>query len=166
MKNQEKPYRKNVGILVFNSQMKVLVGDRVDHPENYQLPQGGIDEGENPEDAAIRELYEETGLKLQKPVFEIPEWLSYDFPEHIPEHLKKYRGQTQKWFFFHWDGDIQSLDLNSSHHREFRTLKWMDIDVLVNSIIEFKKEVYLKIQKYFYEFVPEYLKTLYEKEKR
>lgn len=157
MDQNKKPYRKNVGIVVFNSKRKVLVGDRVDYPNKFQFPQGGIDENEDPKDAAIRELYEEVGLKLQKPVFEIPEWLYYEFPEDIPEYLKKYRGQMQKWFFFHWDGDPTNLNLDT-HIREFRTVKWMDIEILVENIVEFKKEVYQKILKYFYDFVPKYLK--------
>jgi putative (di)nucleoside polyphosphate hydrolase len=154
--DQNKPYRKNVGMVVFNSQKLVLVGDRVDYPEKYQFPQGGIDENETPLEAAIRELYEEIGLKLEKPVYEIPEWLTYEFPEDIPEYLKKYRGQLQKWFFFFWDGDLRQLNLEN-HIREFRTVKWMDIDTLVNNIVAFKKDVYKVIKKHFDEFVPKFL---------
>ncbi|MFN3604526.1 MAG: RNA pyrophosphohydrolase [Leptonema sp. (in: bacteria)] len=155
---EDKPYRKNVGIVVFNSSQKVLVGDRIDYPEKYQFPQGGIDDNETPVEAAIRELYEETGLKLEKPIFEIPQWLYYDFPEDIPEDLKKYKGQMQKWFFFHWNGNLESLNLNT-HIREFRTLKWIDIDILVENIVEFKKKVYQVIKEYFYKVIPEYLKN-------
>ncbi len=144
----EKPYRKNVGMIVFNSQGKVLVGDRVDYPEKFQFPQGGIDDDEAPLEAAHRELYEEIGLKLENPVFEVPEWLYYEFPEEIPEHLKKYRGQTQKWFFFKWDGDFSLLNLDL-HQREFRSLKWMDFEELIEHIVPFKKEVYKKLYKYF-----------------
>ncbi len=156
---QEKPYRNNVGMIIFNSRGEVLVGDRIDYPEKFQFPQGGIDEGETPEEAARRELYEEIGLDLQHPVFEIPEWLFYDFPEDIPEHLKKYRGQRQKWFFYHWDGDPATLNLNT-HLREFRSVKWMHMDELVKNIVEFKKNVYKTIFRYYKYFVPEYLKQM------
>lgn len=158
LKNDEnKPYRNNVGMIIFNSRGEVLVGDRIDYPEKFQFPQGGIDEGENPEDAAKRELYEEIGLKVDHPVFEIPEWLLYEFPEDIPDHLRKYRGQRQKWFFYYWDGDLSTLNLNI-HQREFRTVKWMNIEELVQNIVEFKKNVYKTILKYYHHFVPEFLK--------
>ncbi len=155
--NHDKPYRNNVGMIVFNSQGEVLVGDRIDYPEKFQFPQGGIDEGESPEEAAKRELYEEIGLALEKPIFEIPEWLMYDFPEDIPDYLKQYKGQRQKWFFYYWDGDPSTLNLNT-HQREFRTVKWMNIEELVQNIVEFKKEVYRTILKYYQQIVPEYLK--------
>jgi putative (di)nucleoside polyphosphate hydrolase len=154
--NKLKPYRKNVGMVVFNSQKQVLVGDRIDYPEKYQFPQGGIDEGETPLKAAQRELYEEIGLKLDNPVYEIPEWLKYEFPEDIPKHLKKYRGQMQKWFFFYWDGDPSQLKLDN-HIKEFRTVKWMELNTLVENIVEFKKDVYKIIKKHFDEFVPKFL---------
>ncbi len=158
----DKPYRKNVGIVVFNSKKQVLVGDRVDYPEKYQFPQGGIDEGENPIDAAKRELYEEIGLELDNPVYEIPEWLYYEFPEDIPDHLKKYRGQMQKWFFFFWDGDISQLKLDN-HIREFRTVKWDTLDNIVENIVEFKKDVYKIIKKHFEEFIFRFLNTINKK---
>lgn len=145
MKNKEKPYRKNVGIVVFNSSGRVLAGERIQYPGIFQFPQGGLDKGENPVDAARRELYEETGLLLrEEPVYEIPDWLYYEFPEDIPAHLKKYRGQAQKWFFFKWDGEISQLKLDL-HEREFLTVKWYEIQKLVDEIVEFKKATYLRV---------------------
>ncbi len=141
-----KPYRPNVGIVVFNDEGKVLVGERIQYPGIFQFPQGGIDDGEEPYVAALRELYEETSLKLDdnQPAGEISEWLYYDFPEDIPEHLKMYQGQKQKWYFFHWNGDITRLELDI-HVREFSTVKWEDLTQVVSDIVEFKRPVYLKV---------------------
>jgi len=138
----DRPYRKNVGIVVFNSQGFVLAGERSDRPGAFQLPQGGLDEGESPEAAARRELLEETSLDFRGPVaFEFLNWLSYDFPPEAPENLKKYRGQKQRWFFFFWDGDVDSLNLASSCG-EFSRLAWKDLGDLVKGIADFKKPVY------------------------
>ncbi|MCB1166099.1 MAG: RNA pyrophosphohydrolase [Leptospiraceae bacterium] len=154
-----KPYRKNAGMIVFNAAGKVLAGDRIEYPGHFQLPQGGIDEGEEPRAAALRELYEEVGLKLEAPVGEIPAWLNYEFPEDIPKKLKKYRGQTQKWFYFFWNGLPEDLDLDV-HEREFRSVCWMDLDQLAQNIIPFKKEVYAEIRRHALPFISGYLKKI------
>lgn len=140
-----KPYRKNVGIVVFNSKGLVLVGERVQFPGIFQFPQGGMDDGEKPLEAARRELLEETGLKIDDPpAGEIEDWLTYEFPENIPAHLKKYRGQEQKWFFFFWDGDPSQLRLDL-HEREFLSVKWDDLEKICADIVEFKKPVYSRV---------------------
>ncbi|MBI3396807.1 MAG: RNA pyrophosphohydrolase [Spirochaetia bacterium] len=137
-----KPYRDNVGIVVFNSRGMVLVGERVQYPGIFQFPQGGMDAGETPLQAAVRELYEETSLEMSgAPAGELPDWLLYDFPQDIPAHLKKYAGQRQKWFFFFWDGDTADLKLDL-HEREFTSVKWSDLDEIADSIVSFKKPVY------------------------
>ncbi len=151
-----KPYRLNAGMIVFNSSGLVLAGDRIQYPGHFQFPQGGIDEGEDARDAAIRELYEELGLKLDNPEGEIPGWLTYEFPEDIPAHLKKFRGQKQKWFYFRWDGDPSSLDLDL-HEREFNTVLWMELSELVANIIPFKREVYKEIEKHARKFISSHL---------
>ncbi|MBU42182.1 MAG: RNA pyrophosphohydrolase [Spirochaetaceae bacterium] len=153
----DKPYRLNAGMIVFNSSGQVLAGDRIQYPGHFQFPQGGIDDGEDPETAAIRELYEEIGLQPGRPVGEIPGWLTYEFPEDIPDHLKKFRGQKQKWFYFRWDGQPSELDLEW-HEREFNTVRWMELTELVQNIIPFKQQVYREIQKHARRFIPEYLK--------
>lgn len=152
---KEKPYRLNAGQVVFNSEGKVLTGDRIQYPGAFQYPQGGLDKGEDPKDAAVRELYEETSLKLE-PVHEIEQWLTYDFPEDIPDHLKKYRGQKQKWFLFHWDGDPADLNLDI-HEREFRSMKWMNISEVTRLIVPFKKPVYLELQRIIEPWIRSYL---------
>lgn len=137
-----KPYRDNVGVVVFNSLGKVLVGERIQYPGVFQFPQGGLDAGEDPETGARRELEEETSLRMEAPpAGEIEEWLTYEFPEDIPAHLKKYRGQRQKWFFFFWDGDPSTLRLDL-HDREFLSVKWADLDRIADEIVAFKKPVY------------------------
>lgn len=156
-----KPYRPNVGIVVFNNDGNVLVGERIHYPEVFQFPQGGMDDGETPEQAAKRELYEEVGLNLDNnsPVGEINEWLYYDFPEDIPDHLKKWAGQKQKWFFFHWDGSVAQLDLQV-HEQEFRRVKWDNLDKIAESIVEFKRPVYSRIREEGSRIITDYLKNL------
>ncbi len=145
-------------MIVFNASGLVLAGDRIQYPGHFQFPQGGIDDGEEPGEAAIRELYEELGLQLKAPEGEIPGWLTYEFPEDIPPHLKKYRGQKQKWFYFRWDGDPDSLDLEI-HEREFNSVRWMELSELVRNIIPFKKDVYREIEKHARRFISEHLQS-------
>lgn len=146
MEGNSKPYRLNVGIVVFNQKGEVLAGERLQYPGVFQYPQGGIDKGEDPLDGAKRELYEETGLKLSDPpIGEVTDWLTYEFPVDIPKHLKKFRGQKQKWFFFFWDGQIESLQLDV-HEREFSSVKWANIQELTANIVEFKKPVYERVR--------------------
>jgi putative (di)nucleoside polyphosphate hydrolase len=137
-----KPYRKNVGAVVFNQRGQVLAGERMDRAGPLQFPQGGLDAGEEPLTGALRELYEETGLRpADDPVAELPDWLRYDFPSDVPKKLQKYQGQEQKWFFFFWDGDPAKLSLDH-HSQEFSRLVWTDFAELVQGIVPFKRGVY------------------------
>lgn len=142
----KKGYRKNVAVVVFNRLGQVLAGERAGKKGALQFPQGGVDAGETPLEAARRELWEETGLKLEgPPVYEIEEWLAYDFPAEIDNpKLRKYRGQEQKWFFFRWDGDPSTLNLDV-HHREFDRLLWTELTTVSESIVDFKKAVYRRV---------------------
>ena len=155
-----RPYRKNVGIVVFNSQGQVLVGERMGMSGSVQMPQGGTDDGEEPLAAALRELEEETGLSLSgPPQIEILNWLSYDFPEDVPDKLKKYRGQMQKWFFFYWDGDPASLSLDH-HQQEFSRLFWADFEDVVTRVVAFKQEVYRTLFETGRTFIKQYVAAL------
>lgn len=149
-----KPYRDNVGMVVFNRAGLVLAGDRIQYPGSFQFPQGGMDADETPLAAALRELYEETGLQLSQPTAEVADWLTYEFPEDIPAHLKRYRGQRQKWFFFEWDGDPSALNLDT-HVREFRSMRWMQLDDLIHQIVPFKAETYHRIGEEARRLLPE-----------
>jgi putative (di)nucleoside polyphosphate hydrolase len=154
----KKPYRKNVGVVVFNRSGKLLVGEREQFPGAWQFPQGGIDDGEDPKNAALRELYEETGVKPIELICEYPKWISYDFPSDLKLNGKMnlYRGQTQKWFLGYWDGSPKDciLDLEEI---EFVRVDFMTWDEIIQKIVSFKKDIYAEIR---IEFEPEIINYL------
>ncbi|MCB1192516.1 MAG: RNA pyrophosphohydrolase [Leptospiraceae bacterium] len=154
-----KPYRKNVGMVVFNAEGKVLMGERLHFRGSWQFPQGGIDKKEDPREAAKRELYEEVGIKDGEFVYEHPEWLSYDFPPDMDlHHLKKYKGQIQKWFLIYWNHGVEECDLDQ-HEREFQELKFIPINNCMDTIVGFKKDVYKKVVEEFAPKIKEYLEV-------
>ena len=150
------PYRSNVGIMMVNEQEYVFVGQRLDNNQNaWQMPQGGIDAGEDPETAAYRELLEETGVKKQDVRFiaSSSKWLSYDLPEDLIPILwnGKFRGQKQKWFLFKFLGE--DVDINiATEHPEFSKWKWISKENLLKEIVPFKKSVYENVLKEFKNF--------------
>ncbi len=158
-----KPYRKNVGIVIFNSKGEVLVGERINIKGSWQFPQGGIDEGEDLLTAAKREIYEEVGIQNPEFVYEYPDWLNYDFPSNldIPK-AKKYKGQTQKWFLFYWDNPAANCILDV-HEREFAKVKFIEIQEVLKSVAPFKLKVYKQIIAKFEPIIQEYLKNIYNK---
>lgn len=152
------PYRPCVGIMVLNPEGRVWMGRRIMVPNGemegasqlWQMPQGGIDEGENPAAAALRELYEETGMRTVSLLAEAPEWINYDLPAHLVGiALKgKYRGQTQKWFAYRFEGDESEIAINpppGGHEAEFDAWDWKEMEELPELIVPFKREVYRQV---------------------
>jgi len=156
------PYRPCVGVAVFNHNGRVFIGKRrggpehVDATHSWQMPQGGVDPGEDPWPAALRELYEETNIRSAKKLGEIAEWLSYDIPRAIVgEAWKgKYRGQTQKWFAVRFTGDEGEIDINrpGGHKPEFIAWRWEQLERLPALIIPFKRKVYERVVREFATF--------------
>ena len=145
-------YRIGVGILLLNEEKKIFVGKRIDiKSEAWQMPQGGIIKGEVLEDAAYRELYEETGIKKAKIIFKSKKWFQYNIPLSLKKKLWKgrYLGQKQKWFVMKFNGD-DNKDINLNIDKaEFCNWKWVNLNELENLIVPFKKEMYKKIIKEF-----------------
>ena len=154
-----KEYRKNVGVVVFNAKGLVLLGNRISHRSSWQFPQGGMDDNEDPLVAAKRELYEEVGIDNAEFVYEVPEWLSYDFPANLDlPHMKGFKGQTQKWFLAYWDYPASNCKLDV-HEREFETVQFFPLNNAANTIVEFKKEIYKKLIEVLRPEIDSYLKN-------
>ena len=148
------PYRPCVGVAVFNPQGLVFVGRRKgmaeDAPFAWQMPQGGIDEGEDPMDAAHRELFEETGISTVTPVAEASDWLNYDLPTGTKKKWQdRYRGQTQKWFAFRFGGDDSEVRLDLHGKPEFDTWRWIPLAETPSLVVPFKRPVYEQIVEEF-----------------
>ncbi len=148
-------YRKNVGIVLFNHQKKVLVCARADCSEmNWQFPQGGIDNGEQIVDAAVRELREETGIVSAELTAVLPKSLKYDFPKNVLEHSKSlgrpFIGQDQSWVLFYFTGTDDEIDFKTNPDEiEFKAYEWIDIDEAPKRIVPFKKMVYTQVVEAF-----------------
>ena len=141
------PLRLGVGAIVLNEKNKVFVGKRKDNPVNkWQMPQGGVNEGEKLIDAMKRELEEETGIKNIKILKEIDGWSEYELPNYLLGRIwkGKYRGQKQKWFIVRFLGKDEEINLKTTHP-EFIEWQWLDIENLPSVIVHFKKKVYEKL---------------------
>jgi len=138
------PMRLGVGAVVLNEKNNVFVGKRIDNPINkWQMPQGGVDNGENLEQAMRRELEEETSIKNIKILKEIDKWFEYELPSNLLGKIwkGKFRGQKQRWFIIRFLGNEKEINLKT-RNPEFNQWKWIKIEDLPNVIVDFKKEVY------------------------
>lgn len=137
-------YRRNVGIMLLNSQNWIFVGQRRDMPSAaWQMPQGGIDKGESPRQAALRELEEEAGTDKATILAESAGWLTYDLPEELRQKLwrGRWRGQSQKWFVMRFTGQDDDININTKHP-EFSHWQWAPADRIVDMIVPFKRDLY------------------------
>ena len=146
---QKLPLRTGVGIIVLNKQNKIFVGKRKDNPgDKWQMPQGGVDEGEDYITAMKRELLEETSIQNIEIIKEIEKIYQYELPENLVGIIwkGKYRGQKQKWFITRFLGEEKEINLNSKH-AEFIDWKWIEPKLLPEVIVDFKKNLYLNLLK-------------------
>ena len=141
------PLRIGVGAIVLNSENKIFVGKRVDNPiDKWQMPQGGVDKGENFISAMKRELKEETSIQNIKILKQIDQWFEYELPKNLLGIIwkGKFRGQKQKWFVVRFIGNESEINLKTKHP-EFIEWKWIEVDDLTKVIVDFKKGVYKKL---------------------
>ena len=142
------PYRVGVGIVVLNKENKIFVAKRIDNPKNFwQMPQGGVDEGEDFLSAAYRELEEETSIKNVKLITEIDEITTYELPDYLLGKIwkGKFKGQKQKWFIMRYLGNDDEININT-HKPEFLDWKWIDLNSITQIVVKFKLDVYKTLQ--------------------
>jgi putative (di)nucleoside polyphosphate hydrolase len=160
---EDLPYRPCAGMAVFNRDGRVFIGRRIDGPEHvdevhvWQMPQGGIDDDEDPYPAALRELYEESNIRSIERVGEIAEWLHYDIPREIAGKAwkGKYRGQKQKWYALRFTGDESEIDIAhpaGGHEPEFVEWRWEPLSNTPGLIVPFKRPVYERVVAEFAKF--------------
>jgi len=142
------PLRIGVGIIVLNKDNKVFVGKRIDNPKNFwQMPQGGVDVGEDLLSAAFRELEEETSIKNVKLIQEINGTITYELPDHLLGIIwkGKYKGQKQKWFLMRYLGNDEEINVKTNNP-EFLDWKWIDINLITEVVVDFKYHVYKELK--------------------
>ncbi|CAN6894274.1 unnamed protein product [Brassica oleracea var. botrytis] len=156
MESPPEGYRRNVGVCLMNPSKKIFAASRLDIPSAWQMPQGGIDEGEDPRVAVMRELKEETGVHSAEIIAEAPHWITYDFPPDVREKLKvrwgsDWKGQAQKWFLLKFTGKDEEIDLlgDGTEQPEFGEWSWVSPDQLVELAVDFKKPVYKEVMSAF-----------------
>lgn len=152
----KKNYRPNVGLMVLNQNGDVFMAHRTDaRQKGWQMPQGGIDAGEDTYEAALRELKEETGIHSVTLIAESKNWYSYDFPtgvHFISEKKKSFAGQTQKWFLFEFTGPESEINLDQPD-QEFSKWAWKPVEEITDLIVEFKQAVYQQVVDEFMPFI-------------
>ena len=144
----ELPLRSGVGVIVLNKENKVFVAKRIDNPKNFwQMPQGGVDEGENFLSAAYRELEEETSIKNVELIKELDGTITYELPDRLLGIIwrGKYRGQKQKWFLMKFTGEEEEINIKTKNP-EFLDWKWIDLDQITEVVVDFKLNVYKELK--------------------
>ena len=160
MKFEDLPYRPGVGVMLFNRDGLVFIGRRLEGPEHvdlthsWQMPQGGIDPGEEPWPAAVRELQEETNIRSVERIGEIADWLKYDIPRDLVGQAwqGKYRGQTQKWFAMRFTGAESEIDVAhpaGATEAEFAAWRWEPLQNVPGLVVPFKRAVYERVVREF-----------------
>ena len=147
VRHEDLPYRPCVGVMLFNTEGLVFVGKRIDQTvEGWQMPQGGIDDGETPAQAGLRELGEEIGTNKAKVLREMDEWLAYDLPAHLLGVALhgRYRGQRQKWIAMRFLGTDADINV-ATPEPEFAQWKWLAIEALPRLIVPFKRDTYARV---------------------
>lgn len=153
---KKRPYRRGVGAVLFDSRGRVLVARRIDTPGNaWQLPQGGLDKGESPRRAVLRELKEEIGTAKARIIGETRRWLAYDLPPALADRAwgGRFRGQKQKWFALRFLGRPSDIRLDAADHPEFSDWKWIKLEDLPRLIVSFKRPLYRELVDEFRRFV-------------
>ena len=146
--SKELPLRTGVGIILLNKENKVFVGKRIDNPKKFwQMPQGGVNKGEDFLTAAYRELKEETNIKSIKLVKELEELITYELPPYLLGIIwkGKYKGQKQKWFVMKFIGDDSEINIKTKHP-EFLEWKWIELNHITDIVVDFKLNVYKKVK--------------------
>ncbi len=148
----ELPYRPCAGVVLANANGLIFTGERIDTPGAWQLPQGGIDDGEDPQTAAFRELEEETGVPADKVRLDAEHvnWITYDLPDHLIGKLWKgrFKGQKQRWFLFRFLGNDTDIQIDQKHP-EFARWRWSTPDQVIDHIVPFKRDVYSEVMAAF-----------------
>ena len=142
------PLRKGVGIALLNNNNQIFVAKRIDNPNDFwQMPQGGVDIGEDPLEAAFRELKEETSIKSVELIKELDGTLTYDLPDRLLGIIwkGKYKGQKQKWFLMRFIGNDSEININTTNP-EFLDWKWIDLDLITDVVVDFKHHIYKELK--------------------
>ena len=154
-KFRDLPLRSGVGIIVLNKENKVFVAKRIDNPKNFwQMPQGGVDEGEDFLTAAYRELEEETSIKKVEIIKEIDGTITYELPDHLLGIIwkGKYKGQKQKWFLMRYLGEDSEINIKT-HKPEFLEWKWIDLGMITKVVVDFKLHVYEELKEKIHKII-------------
>lgn len=152
--NYDQAYRAGVGMVIFNRDGNILVAERIHNPGAWQMPQGGIDEGEAPESAVFREMEEEIGTRNAEIIAMMDEWIFYDFPAHTAHKIwgGKYLGQRQKWIALRFLGDDAEIRLDAHSEPEFTRWQWIPLCDLLSYVVHFKRAIYERVMKEFEQY--------------